>query len=52
MEVVTYFSEYLHMVLGTGSHDYNLSFNFVNMTNAPVNNQDDAGLVEMPQTIT
>jgi hypothetical protein len=28
----------------TGSHDYNLSFTFENMSNAPVNNQDDAGL--------
>ena len=28
----------------TGSHDYNLSFTFDNMSNAPVNNQDDAGL--------
>ena len=27
----------------TGSHDYFLSFTFDNMTNAPVNNQDDAG---------
>ena len=27
----------------TGTHDYNLSFTFDNMSNAPVNNQDDAG---------
>ena len=27
----------------TGSHDYNMTFIFDNMTNAPVNNQDDAG---------
>lgn len=27
----------------TGTHDYNLTFNFDNMSSAPVNNQDDAG---------
>ena len=27
----------------TGTHDYNLSFTFDNLSNAPVNNQDDAG---------
>jgi len=28
---------------GTGTHDYNLSFTFDNLSSAPVNNQDDAG---------
>jgi hypothetical protein len=27
----------------TGVHDYNMTFEFDNMSNAPVNNQDDAG---------
>jgi hypothetical protein len=27
----------------TGTHDYNLSFTFEDLTNAPVNNQNDAG---------
>ncbi|MDB3855603.1 MSCRAMM family adhesin SdrC [Euryarchaeota archaeon] len=38
-----FFKALAYGTLGSGSHDYNLSFNFVDMTNAPVNNQDDAG---------